>query len=142
MSHIFFREPRGAIAFTPFTSRRQRRLCSAVCTWVYFRFSALCLNLTTWFSSCGLLPVTHLLDPTAVTRCHPPVYKSQPDSLSKHTGSQGTNRKSMSCYITFIWRYAIRVVFASSLCVKLKALNFLNLWSDTIEKKDYRNLIN
>ena len=30
------------------------------------RFSALCLNLTTWFSSRGLLPVTHLLYPSAL----------------------------------------------------------------------------
>ena len=29
------------------------------------RFSALCLNLTAWFSSGGLLPVTHLLYPSA-----------------------------------------------------------------------------
>ena len=29
-------------------------------------FSALCLNLTAWFSSCGLLPVTHLLYPTTL----------------------------------------------------------------------------
>ena len=34
--------------------------------------SRLCLNLTAWLS-CGLLPVTHLLDLTALTRCHPPV---------------------------------------------------------------------
>ena len=30
------------------------------------RFSALCLNLTTWFSSRGLLPVTYLLYPSAL----------------------------------------------------------------------------
>ena len=54
------------------------------------------LNLTAWLSQ-GLLPVTHLL--TALTRCHLPVYLSQRDSLSKHTGSLGTNRKSMSYVI-------------------------------------------
>ena len=50
--------------------------------------------------SCGLLPVAHLLDRPVPTHCHPPVYKSQRDSLSKHTGSLGTNRKSMLYYIS------------------------------------------
>ena len=48
------------------------------------------------FISRGLLPVTHLLDRPDPTHCYPTVYKSQLDSLSKHTGSLGTNRKSMS----------------------------------------------
>ena len=43
----------------------------------------------------GLLSVTHLLDRLTPTHCHPPVYKSQRDSLSEHTGSSGTNPKSM-----------------------------------------------
>ena len=55
-------------------------------------FSALSLNLTAWFSSRDLLPVTHLLYPTALMSCHIPVYSSQRDSLSKHTGSLGTTR--------------------------------------------------
>ena len=37
-------------------------------------FSALFLNLTAWFSSRDPLPVTHLLDLSALTRCHLPVY--------------------------------------------------------------------
>ena len=54
-----------------------------------------------WFSSCGLLPVTHLLVPTALTRCHPPVYKSQRDSLSKHTRVTRNEPKiHVICYIT------------------------------------------
>ena len=32
----------------------------------WLRFSTLCLNLTSWFSSRGLLPVTHLLYPSAL----------------------------------------------------------------------------
>ena len=49
--------------------------------------------------TCGLLPVTHLLDLTAPTHCHRPVYQSQRDNLSKHSGSLETNRKSMSYVI-------------------------------------------
>ena len=59
------------------------------------RFSALSVNLTVWFLSSRLLPVTHLLYPNALM-CFHPVYSSQRDSLSRHTGSLGTNRKSMS----------------------------------------------
>ena len=51
-----------------------RRLWSAACPLLDSRFTALCLNLPALFSSCGLLPVTNLLDPTAMTRCHPPLY--------------------------------------------------------------------
>ena len=49
------------------------------------------LHLTTWFSSRDLLPVTHLLHPSALMCCHISVYSSQRDRLSKHTGSLGTN---------------------------------------------------
>ena len=41
------------------------------------RFSALCQNLTAWFSSRGLLPVTHLLYPSAL------IVMSSPCSLIK-----------------------------------------------------------
>ena len=47
----------------------------------------------------GLLLVTHLIDRPTPARCHPPVYLSQRDSCSKHTGSPGTNPKSMSTVI-------------------------------------------
>ena len=47
----------------------------------------------------GPFLVTHLLDRPTPTHCHPPVYKSQRDSLSKHTRSLGTNPKSMSTVI-------------------------------------------
>ena len=57
-SHIFFREPGGANACTPLQAR-QRRPRSTACP------SLDCLNLTAWFSSCGLLLVTHLLDLSA-----------------------------------------------------------------------------
>ena len=51
---------------------KPRRLWSAASPSPDSRFSALCLNLPAWFSSRGLLSVTHLLDLTALTRC--PVY--------------------------------------------------------------------
>ena len=64
---------RGKQRLHPLASRIVRddlTLCSAVCHWLDSRFSALCLNLTAWLSR-GLLRVTHLLDLTALTRCHP-----------------------------------------------------------------------
>ena len=57
----------------PYRQRRPRRLWSAAYPWLDSRFSVLCLNLTAWLSR-GFLPVTHLLDLTAPTRCHPPVH--------------------------------------------------------------------
>ena len=56
-----------------------------------------CLNLTAWFSYYVVSFRFH----TCLTglHYHPPVYKSQRDSLSKHTGSPGTNPKSMSTVI-------------------------------------------
>ena len=62
-------------------------------------FSALCPNLTTWFSSRGLLPVTHLFDLSDLTCRNLPVYYSKCDSLPKHTGSPGMNQKSMAYVI-------------------------------------------
>ena len=47
----------------------------------------------------GHILVTHLLDLTALTRYHTPVDESQRNSLSKHTGLLGTNRKSVSYVI-------------------------------------------
>ena len=57
--HIFFRKLGGANACTPLKTH-QRRLCSAACP------SLDCPNLTAWFSSRGLLPVTHLFDLSAL----------------------------------------------------------------------------
>ena len=62
-SHIFFHEPAGANAWT--LLQAETFLIGCV-----FRaprwFSVLCQKLTTWFSSCDLLPVTHLLYPSAL----------------------------------------------------------------------------
>ena len=52
--------------------RDELTLWSAACLWLDW-FSVFCLNLTTWLSR-GLLPVTHLLNLTALTRCRPTVY--------------------------------------------------------------------
>ena len=95
LSHIFFREPGGCQCLRSLASRdaSDRQPVSRSTP-----DSLHSLNLTAWLSR-GLLPVTHLLYPTALTRCHPPVFYSQRDSLSKHTGSLGTNRKSMSYVI-------------------------------------------
>ena len=61
----FFREP-GIANVCTLLQARQRQLWSATCPSLDSRFSALCLNLTVWFSSRVFLPVTHLLYPTAL----------------------------------------------------------------------------
>ena len=55
-SHIFYREPGDANGDELIGCVSLARL----------RFSALCLNLTAWFSSRGLLPVTHLFYQSAL----------------------------------------------------------------------------
>ena len=83
---------RGCQCLHPLTSSSERgkpfdRRC------VFGLTPILCtLNLTMLFLSHGFLPVTHLLYPIVLTCCHIPVYLSQRDSLSKHTGSLGTNK--------------------------------------------------
>ena len=59
----------------------------------------LCRNLTARFSSCGLLPVTHLLYLSALMYCHIPVFSSLRDSLSKHTGH--LERTENSCHMLY-----------------------------------------
>ena len=56
---------RGCQRFHPHASSSGRPLVSCV-SHARLRFSAVCPNLTTWFSSRGLLPVTHLLYPSAL----------------------------------------------------------------------------
>ena len=63
-SRIFFQEPGGANACTPLQAR-QRRLWSAGCPTLDCD-SLHCTNLAVWFSSHGLLSVTHLSYPTAL----------------------------------------------------------------------------
>ena len=61
------------------------------------RFSALCLNLTVWFSTLDLLPVTHLSGLSALIVLSCLLIKMW--QLAKHTRSLGTNRKSMAYVI-------------------------------------------
>ena len=51
---------RGCQCLHPLASSSEMPLISCV-SLAQLWFSSLCLNLTAWFSSCGLLPVTHLL---------------------------------------------------------------------------------
>ena len=92
------RNPGGGQSLHPLASSSETLLVGCVAV-ARPRFSALCLNPTAWFSSRGLLPVTHLFDFCDFTRRHLPVYKSKCDSLPKYMGSLGTNRKSMSYVI-------------------------------------------
>ena len=64
-SHIFFQEPGGCQRLHPLASSSETPLVSCV-SLVWLQFSALSLNLTAWFSSRDLLPVTHLFDPSAL----------------------------------------------------------------------------
>ena len=95
-SHIYFQKPGGANACTPWSSSETPLVCYASLARLWF--SALSLNLTAWFSSRDLLPVTHLLYPSAlitllftnhnVTACHG-VTRNEP-------------KIHVICYITFI----------------------------------------
>ena len=49
-SHIFFQEPRGCQRLHPLASSSEMPLIGCV-SLAWLRFSALCLNLTAWFSS-------------------------------------------------------------------------------------------
>ena len=103
LSHIFFQEPGGANACTRLLSVSSETSETPLMSCL--SLARLPILLTLYKSDCmvlishALLPVTHMLDRPAPTHCHAPVYKSQRDSLSKHTGSRGTNRKSMSYVI-------------------------------------------
>ena len=63
-SDIFFQEPGGCQRLHPLKSSSETPLIGCV-PLDQLQFSALCLNLTAWFSSRGLLPVTHLSYSTA-----------------------------------------------------------------------------
>ena len=106
LSHIFSREPGDANACTLLQAVSSERSEMPLIGYVPRSNpdSLLCLNLTAWLSH-GLLLVIHLFDLTAIMCCHLPVYKSQPDSLSKHTGSLGMNWKSISyvIYHKYFW---------------------------------------
>ena len=56
---------RGCQRLHPLASSTETPLSGCV-SLARLRFSALCLNMTAWFSSRGLLPVTHLLYPNAL----------------------------------------------------------------------------
>ena len=64
-SDIFFQEPVGCQHLDPLASSPETPLLSCV-SLARLWFSALSLNLAAWFSSCGLLPVTHLFDLNAL----------------------------------------------------------------------------
>ena len=64
------------------------------------RFSALCLNLTAWFSSRGLLPVTHLLYPSALIAL---LFTNQ--NVTAWQSTRVTRKEPkihVICYITFV----------------------------------------
>ena len=62
LSHTFFREPGGANNCIPLRAEMPMIGCMSL---TRLPILCLCLNLTTW-SSRSLLPVTHLLNPTAL----------------------------------------------------------------------------
>ena len=101
--HIFFREPRGSNACTSFSSRivtdASDRLPIPGST---LDSLPLCLNLTAWLSR-GLLPVTHLLDQSVLTRCHPPtcLLITTWQLIKAHEVTRNELKIHVICYITF-----------------------------------------
>ena len=95
-SHICFQEPGGCQRLHPLASSSEMPMVGWV-SLVRLRFSALCLNLTAWFSSRDPLPVTYLFDLGALIVMSCLLIKMC--QLAKHTGSLGTNQKSMA-YVT------------------------------------------
>ena len=112
---ISFSRSQGCQRLDPLASLSETPLIGCMSFRLTLWFSALCLNLTAWFSSHGLLPVTHLLYLSALTCCN--IH----DSLSKHMGSLGTNRKSMSyCYITSVQLDDFHIFFRCHYCCCLQ----------------------
>ena len=81
----------------------QRRLWLAACPCLDSWFSALCLNLTAWLSR-GLLPVTHLLDLTALTCCHLCLLITTWHLVKAHGVTRTEPKIHIICYIT-LWQY-------------------------------------
>ena len=98
LSHIFFWEPGVPMLAHPCKPYRQRskHLCSAACPLLDSQFSA-SLNLTAWFSSRGLLPLTHLLDLTALTRC---LQIKMWQLVKAHGVTSNEQKIHVICYIT------------------------------------------
>ena len=89
---------RGCQRLHPLASSSETHLIGCV-THARLRFSALCPNLTAWFSSHGLLPVTHLLYPSALTWCHILVYSWQ--LVKANRVSRNEPKIHVICYITY-----------------------------------------
>ena len=63
-------------------------------------FSALYLNLTAWFSSRGLLPVTHLLYPNALMCCNPCLLITAWQPIKAYGVTWNELKIHVMCYIT------------------------------------------
>ena len=99
-SHIFFLGASGCQCFHPLASSSETPLLSWVShAWLWF--SALCLNLTMWFSSRGLLLVAHLLYPSALIVLSYPCLNITAWQLVKAHGVTRNKLKiHVICYIT------------------------------------------
>ena len=102
-SHIFFQESGCANVCTP-TQARQGRLWSAACPLL----DSDCLpSIEIWpRGSHHVVSIRLHTCSTWVPRSCCSVYQSKCDSLPKHTGSRGTNRKSVA-YV--IWYYNLQL---------------------------------
>ena len=97
-SHIFSRKPGGVNA-----SSSETPLIDCV-SHARLRFSALCLNLTAWFSLSDPLLVTHLFDLSALARSHLPVYKKLWQLTKAHGVTRNEPKIHVICYITpILW---------------------------------------
>ena len=85
------------------------------------QFSALCLNLTAWFSSRGLLPVTHLLYPSALIVLSSSCLRIKMGQLAKaHGVTRNEPKIHVICYITKVGCLPILVNIFKLLHKRLK----------------------
>ena len=137
-SHMFFQEPGGANACTPLQAETPLIGCVSLAR---RRFSVLCPNLTAWFSSRGLLPVTHLLYPSAlvVLSC---LLITTWQLVKAHGITRNEPKIHGICYITLVKkkyfnRSTLNCKVAKFLYVKTSLINVATLRSTKIEGECY-----
>ena len=93
---------RGCQRLHPLASSSETPLIGCV-SLARLRFSALCLNLTAWFSSRDPLPVTHLFDLSALTRRHLRLLIKMWQLTKAHGVTRNEPKIHGICYITICY---------------------------------------
>ena len=115
LSHTFFREPRGANACNPLqavSSETSQSSLIGCLSLARLPILCLCPNLTAWLSR-GLLPVTHLLDLTALTRCHP-LFTNHNVTACQSTRGCNEPKMHVICYIIHVSYISMKLVLCRS----------------------------